>query len=651
MDGPLTESYTGGTLAGLSVERTYDAYLRLQDVSAKRGSTTLQGATYGYDTAGRVQSLTDGSYNANYTYAPWTMLVNTVSFQAGTTRMTTFKQFDRLNRLQSIRSAPAASEVLPISHSYHYNQANQRDNAMLADGSYWVYEYDSLGQVKSGKRYWSDGTVVAGQQFEYGFDDIGNRSSTKAGGNENGAGLRSATYTPDTFGLNQYTNRTVPRAFDVLGLANVAATVTVNSDTTYRKGEYYRKEVTVATGSDPAYTAVTATAALSGYTNQTGTGYTFTPAATEWFTHDADGNLTRDGLWDYAWDGENRLVQMTTRTDVTVAPARRIEFEYDWQGRRIGKKVYDARTGGTLLSTARFLYDGWNLLAELDASNNRVRTFMWGLDISGSVQGAGGVGGLLKVAYYGATTTNAFVAYDGNGNVMGLLDSTTANWVARYEYGPFGELIRASGPMAKANPFRFSTKYQDDETDLLYYGYRYYGPSTGRWLSRDRQGEQGGLNLYGFVKNCPVSLIDVLGLGTWHIDFPGNGTPDPGVDVYYSLTPHELKCCPKATVDRYVVDIVMVTTTLDQDSGGFWDPVTSSAHAEPDQPVGVGIRWPPYIGPVVYRMGQNFHFKWKARCTEGSPGKILSAYEAWIASPGHKEGSPFTYTWSPDHGF
>ncbi len=39
--------------------------------------------------------------------------------------------------------------------------------------------------------------------------------------------------------------------------------------------------------------------------------------------------------------------------------------------------------------------------------------------------------------------------------------------------------------MAKAKPFRFSTKYQDDETDLLYYGYRYYNASTGRWNSRD----------------------------------------------------------------------------------------------------------------------------------------------------------------------
>ena len=61
----------------------------------------------------------------------------------------------------------------------------------------------------------------------------------------------------------------------------------------------------------------------------------------------------------------------------------------------------------------------------------------------------------------------------------------------QYEYGPFGELTRATGPMAKLNPFRFSTKYQDDESDLIYYGYRYYNGSTGRWLSRDPINEKG----------------------------------------------------------------------------------------------------------------------------------------------------------------
>ena len=77
--------------------------------------------------------------------------------------------------------------------------------------------------------------------------------------------------------------------------------------------------------------------------------------------------------------------------------------------------------------------------------------------------------------------------------------------------GPFGEVIRAPGPIATANPFRVSTKYQDDETDLLYYGYRYYNASTGRWISRDLIEEDGGLDLYAFVENDTVSNYDLLG--------------------------------------------------------------------------------------------------------------------------------------------
>ncbi|HWX19910.1 MAG TPA: hypothetical protein VN578_08405 [Candidatus Binatia bacterium] len=72
--------------------------------------------------------------------------------------------------------------------------ANQRVQCTLGDGSRWIYEYVPLGQVRSGKRYWADWTPVAGQQFEYSFDDIGNRTQTKAGGDQNGWNLRSASY-------------------------------------------------------------------------------------------------------------------------------------------------------------------------------------------------------------------------------------------------------------------------------------------------------------------------------------------------------------------------------------------------------------------------------------------------------------------------
>jgi RHS repeat-associated protein len=103
--------------------------------------------------------------------------------------------------------------------------------------------------------------------------------------------------------------------------------------------------------------------------------------------------------------------------------------------------------------------------------------------------------------------------------------------------GPFGEVIRATGPMAKANPFRFSTKYQDDETDQLYYGYRYYSASTGRWLTWDPLGElafgatqprndpkisehsrrRSVLAGYVFASNTPVSHVDPTGLNVYKV--------------------------------------------------------------------------------------------------------------------------------------
>jgi RHS repeat-associated protein len=142
--------------------------------------------------------------------------------------------------------------------------------------------------------------------------------------------------------------------------------------------------------------------------------------------------------------------------------------------------------------------------------------------------GAGGVGGLLEATYFGASTTNCFTAFDGNGNVSALVNAANGLVLAQYEYGPFGEGIRANGPMSKLNPFRFSTKYQDDESDLLYYGHRYYNGSTGRWLSRDPIGERGGANLYTFCHNNAINNADLLGLSLasdiiWHYLFGGGG--------------------------------------------------------------------------------------------------------------------------------
>jgi RHS repeat-associated protein len=512
-DLSLGEAHAGGSLNTLAVERAYfgaaDAHaLKLQTLSVKKGAVVQRSATHAWDTAGRLSGVTaDSGASATYAYLPNSPLWQTLTFKQGaTTRLTTTRGFDRLNRLQTISSSPSASGAQPVGVGYLYNDANQRVRATDADGSHWVYEYDALGQVKGGKKYWSDGTPVAGQQFTYVHDDIGNRTATGAGGNEAGTGLRASAYTRNR--LNQYTARTVPSAVDVLGVAASGGTVTVNSQAAYRRGEYFRQELAVANAAAPVATAVTVSA---GGAPTAGT--LVTPPAGQAFVHDLDGNLTDDGVWTYTWDAENRLAGMQHKATLADTAARRkLAFEYDARGRRIRRQVFpwgSTDYGATATSDQRFVYDGWNLLAIFDPQFSILQSFVWGLDLSGTAQGAGGVGGLLAAI---TGTTAQFAAFDGNGNVRALADGTSGAWSAQYEYGPFGELIRATGPQAKANPFRFSTKWHDDESDLLYYGYRYYQPGTGRWLGRDPIEEEGGVNLYCFVYNDAFGRWDYLGL-------------------------------------------------------------------------------------------------------------------------------------------
>ena len=85
--------------------------------------------------------------------------------------------------------------------------------------------------------------------------------------------------------------------------------------------------------------------------------------------------------------------------------------------------------------------------------------------------------------------------------------------VAHYEYDAYGNAVTASaGDYADDNPFRFSTKYWDDETGFGYWGYRYYDPRLGRWTTRDPIDEEGGANLYAFVYNDATDSFDPFGM-------------------------------------------------------------------------------------------------------------------------------------------
>jgi len=228
--------------------------------------------------------------------------------------------------------------------------------------------------------------------------------------------------------------------------------------------------------------------------------------------YDADGNMTSYGSWQFTWDAENRLVKIAPHYLITGS--RIYEYEYDYMSRRVKKTAKRYTMPMSTWTMRTFYYDGWNLVRERVEFDGAVSTnqYVWGLDLSGTLQGAGGVGGLLCwiEGRDGSPSRPFFPSCDANGNIIDLVDTNGAV-VAHYEYDPYGNTVAQSGDQADANPFRFSSKYWDGETGFYYYGHRFYSPELGRWLSRDPIGERGWINLYEFVENTPLNRFDILG--------------------------------------------------------------------------------------------------------------------------------------------
>ena len=214
------------------------------------------------------------------------------------------------------------------------------------------------------------------------------------------------------------------------------------------------------------------------------------------FQYDLDGNMLSDGNLLFAYDSNNRLKTVSSNGVVLVT-----NF-YDAKSRRVKKVTPNA--------TTIFIYDDWNLIEErvekLDGMVSTIK-YYWGKDLSGELQGAGGVGGLL---YETIDDVIYIPCYDNNGSITKYVDEN-GNIVASYTYNAFGALIAKSGPRADVFRHRFSTKYFDVETGLYYYDYRFYHPALMRWLNRDPIEEDGGVNLYGFCGNNAMCRCDYDG--------------------------------------------------------------------------------------------------------------------------------------------
>jgi len=336
-----------------------------------------------------------------------------------------------------------------------------------------------------------------------------------------------------------------------------ATSVTVNGSnaTLYSDSTFAKSGFTPVNGNN-TYTAI-AQDSLSRLDTNSITVYLPTNAV---YAYDQNGNLTNDSKRVFTYDDENQL------TGIVVSNEWKAEFVYDGKMRRRIERNYEWRNSAWVkTSETRFVYDGNVVIQERNENNTPVVTLTRGKDLSGSLEGAGGIGGLLamtensKLNLQNSSLAHNYFHADGNGNVTMLID-TNQHAAARYIYDPFGRTLSKSGPLADANRYQFSSKPLHDRSGLYDYLYRWYAPEIQRWLNRDPLRERGFTelvnvgsriisrptvdrraqhrvwpslkHLYSYSFNQPVTRWD-----PWGLDSPGC---DFGI---LPASPAVLECC------------------------------------------------------------------------------------------------------------
>jgi RHS repeat-associated protein len=358
------------------------------------------------------------------------------------------------------------------------------------------------------------GESVAGFNEVFSYDPIGNRTSSAT--YDEAGEARTSTYTANN--LNQYTSRTVPGYAAVRGHADADATVTVNEKPTYRYGEYFFGSDEFDNSTASVNAALETVAVKPGATEDepdeiaSVTNSVYLAKSPVEYEYDEDGNMTEDARFRYYWNGENRMIRAEEKIASSGRQPYVVTYAYDHMGRNVIK------------DGAKFIWDEYNIIVENAASSNAAFN-TWGLDLDGTMQGAGGVGGLLSVKN---GDTVYLPVYDANGNVSEYV-ATNGTVAAHYEYSAFGEPVVTSGELAASFTHQFSTKPYCGVTGFSEYQMRKYRTEIGRWISRDPRKDNGFASsnsalmtmfedidtsslLVAFINNNAIQYIDFLGL-------------------------------------------------------------------------------------------------------------------------------------------
>jgi RHS repeat-associated protein len=436
--------------------------------------------TYGYDSAGRLSSVTTPTETAGYSYDATTGNLSTASITGGEAIAYGYNG-----------PLPASSTwtgTVAGSVSRVYNDNFWVTSESVNNGNTINFTYDNDGLLTKA------GSLVITNDPKDGLlktVDLGSAKDSRTYDTYGELTGYSAKYGLTALYTLKFTRdadrRIITKAETVSGKKN---TFTYSYDAAGRLTGVKENGASIST-----YTYDTNSNRLTGTTSSgTATG-----------TYDAQDRLLTYGNASYTYSANGELASMTIGSQTTtysydvlgnliaatLPNGTKITYVIDARNRRVGKEE-----GGALQTG--FLYDSNRIVAQLNGSNQIVSQFIY-------------ASGAISPDYMVTGGVTYRIFSDQLGSPRLVVNTSTGAITEQISYDEFGNVISDTNPGFQ--PFGFASGLYDQDTKLVRFGVRDYNPSIGRWISKDPVLFAGGdANLYGYVLGDPVNLFDPSGL-------------------------------------------------------------------------------------------------------------------------------------------
>jgi len=478
---PADAVYGDGQLASLDGPLANDTLTYTYDELGRGVGRSINGAanesSVAFDALGRVNTLTNPLGTFGPVYVNQTGRLDHVTWPNGQRTNYAWQPNAQDQRLASITHLDPAAQT-ESQHTYGYDTEGKIltwQNTRPGSDAKFTFGYNASDELEEAVQRAEPAQTLL-HQSSYAYDKSGNRAAVTEDG-------KFTSYPANA--KNQLTTASGSGSILFRGSVNEPATITLAGQPVTMQGFNWSAWAEVAPGPNSLTLQATETNVAPGFNAQTTTRHielTLTADAARTFAYDANGSMTDNGATQtYEWDAANRLVAINyTGTNL------RTEFNYDGWSRWV--KIVE-KDGATVTSEKRFVWEGYSLAEERDASNAVTRRYF----AQGEQRGA----------------LNLYYARDHLGNVRELTDGT-GTLRASYEYALWGKRTKLAGDLDC--DLGFTGHYQHGPSGFVVAPLRFYTAEFGRWLSRDPIEESGGINLYSYAANNPGKNTDPLGL-------------------------------------------------------------------------------------------------------------------------------------------